>query len=82
MCVPAEAAARRCSRKYVFLKILQNSQENTCEAFNFIKRETPTQVFFCIFCDIFKNNLFTEHLSSAAFVPYRFFFMFPQDYET
>ena len=52
----------------MFLKISQNSQENTCvrvpflvklqaedEAYNFIKKETLTQVFSCEFWEIFKN---------------------------
>ena len=26
-----------------------------------IKKETPIQVFFCKFCEIFKNTFFTEH---------------------
>ena len=32
----AEAVARKCSVKEVFLKILQNSQENTCAIFSFL----------------------------------------------
>ena len=39
-------AAIRSSVKQVFLKILQNSQEKTC---NFIKKETLAQVFSCEF---------------------------------
>ena len=50
--------AQRCSVKKVFLEIPQNSHENTCVgvsfliklqvlACNFIKKETPTQVFSC-----------------------------------
>ena len=54
----AEADARRCSVKRVFLKILPNLQENICisvffdkvaswklKACNFIKKETSTQMF-------------------------------------
>ena len=33
---------------------------------NFIKKETLTQVFFCEFCEISKNTVFTEHLRMAA----------------
>ena len=33
----------------------------------FIK-ETPTQVFPCEYCEIFKNTYFEEHLRTAAFV--------------
>ena len=56
----------------MFLKISQNSPENTCTrlrpatsgsgkfrpqlAFNFIKNETLAQVFPCEFCEIFKNT--------------------------
>ena len=28
----------------------------------FIKKQTLTQVFSCVFCEIFKNNFFIEHL--------------------
>ena len=72
---------RRCSIRKVFLKILQNSQENTCtrvlfliklqaEACNFIKKETLAQVFSCEFCEIFKNTFFTGHLRATASVFY------------
>ena len=61
----------------LFLEILQNSQENTCarvsfliklksEASNFIKKETLAQVFSCVFCYIFKDTFFTEHLQVTA----------------
>ena len=33
---------------------------------NFIKKETPTQVFFFKYCEIFKNTYFEEHLRRAA----------------
>ena len=53
--------------KKVFLKILQNSQENTCiKARNFIKKETPLQVFSCKFCEIFKNTFFYRAPPVAA----------------
>ena len=32
------------------------------EACNFIKKETPTQVFSCEYCEIFKGSFFIEHL--------------------
>ena len=41
-------------------------QENT-QACNFIKKETLAQVFSCEFCEISKNNFFTEHLRTTAF---------------
>ena len=33
---------------------------------NFIKKETLAQVSSCEFCEIFKNNFDTEHLSTTA----------------
>ena len=63
---PPEAVVCRYSSKQVFLKVLQTSQESTCvgvflkktcrlKACNFIKK-TPTQVFSCEVCEIFKNT--------------------------
>ena len=58
------------------LKIPQNSQENTCTgvffsinlqaACKFIKKETPVRLFYCEFCENFKNIFFVEHLRTAA----------------
>ena len=52
--------------KKLFLKISQNSQENTCarvffnkvagDACNFIEKETLAQLFSCEFCEISKNT--------------------------
>ena len=67
----------RSSRPEVFLKIPQNSQENTCgrvsfliklqvQVCNFIKKETLVLVFSCEFCEISKNNFLTEHLWTTA----------------
>ena len=63
----SETVAQRCSIKKVLLKISQNSQKSTCivvssfiklhawpEACNFIKKETPTQIFFHELCEVFK----------------------------
>ena len=36
-----------------------------------IEKETPTQVFFCEFSEIFKNTFFAEHLRKTASVFYR-----------
>ena len=58
--------AQRCSVNKVFLEISQYSQKNICarvsfsikllaKANNFIEKETPTQMFCCEFCEIFKN---------------------------
>ena len=35
-------------------------------AWNFIKKDTPAQVFSCEFYKIFKNIFFTEHLRATA----------------
>ena len=32
----------------------------------FIKRDTPTQVFSCEYCELFINTFFEEHLRTAA----------------
>ena len=37
---------------------------------NFIKIQTPTQVFSCAFCEIFKNAFFTDHLRTRSRVLY------------
>ena len=69
----SEAVARSCAVKKVFLEISQKSQENTCakvsflvklqvSACNFIKKETPAQVFPCEFCEISKNTFLIDHL--------------------
>ena len=61
----------------MFLEISQNSQENTCpgvsffiklQAYKFFKKETLGQVFSCDFCEISKNNFFTEHVRTTASV--------------
>ena len=57
---------QRCSIKKGVLRILQNSQENTCVRVNFIKKETLAQVFSCEFCKISKNTFFTEHHWTTA----------------
>ena len=73
----------RCYVRKVFLEILQNSQENTCSRVSFlielqastcnvIKKETLTQMFFCEFCEIFKNTFFLEHLQGLLYI-YVFF---------
>ena len=57
-----------------FLKIFRH------EACNFIKKETPKKLFFCEFCEVFKNTFFTEHFlttslcnSSCSFILQRIF---------
>ena len=36
------------------------------ETYNFIQKETPTQVCFCEFGEIFKGNFFVKHLRATA----------------
>ena len=52
---------RRCLKKR-FLKISQNSLEKTSGGVSISKKETPTQMFACKFCENFKTTFFTEHL--------------------
>ena len=67
--------AWRSSIKKAFLKILQNSQENTCtkvsflikfqakaKTYNFIKKDTLAVVFYDELCGIIKNTFFIEYL--------------------
>ena len=68
-CKLTETATRGVLCKKVFLKTLQNSQENTSarvsfliKAGNFIKKEALAQVFSCEICEISKNTFFTKHL--------------------
>ena len=73
----SEAVAKRCFVKKLFLKTSQNSQENTfarvsflielqASTYNFIKKETLTQVFSCEFCKISKNTFSYRTASVAA----------------
>ena len=67
--------AWRSSIKKAFLKILQNSQENTftkvsfliklqakAKTYNFIKKDTLAVVFYDELCGIIKNTFFIEYL--------------------
>ena len=67
VCRHSEAVVQRFSVKKLFLKISQNSQEDTCarvsfliklqaKVCNFPKKETLAQLLSCKFCEIFKNN--------------------------
>ena len=53
-----EATTGGVPQKKIFLKISQNLQENRSQGCNSIKKETPTQVFSCEFCDFFADYLF------------------------
>ena len=69
--IHSEMVVGICSAKQMPPKISENSQENTCAGVllliklqascNFLKQETPTQVFPCEFCKTFWSNLFTGH---------------------
>ena len=84
----AEAVARRCSIKKLFLEISQNLQENSCsrvsflmklqteEVCNFVKKETLAQVFSCEFFKISKNT-FSYRTPSVATSNGYFFLKFP-----
>ena len=72
-----EAATRGVLQKMVFIKISQNSQENTCTRVSLLiklqavpatllKKETLAQVFSWEFCVISKNTFFTEHIRMTA----------------
>ena len=66
----------------MFLKIWQNSHENTCVGVSLswsllslsrsprshatLLKKTPAQVFSCEFCEIFKNTFLTELLRMPA----------------
>ena len=66
---------RRCSVKKGVLKNFTNfTRKHQCwspffnkvaGAYDFIKKETPTQVFSCEICEIFKNTYFEEHLRTT-----------------
>ena len=44
-----------------------NNEEAESKPATFLKKETPTQLFFCEFCEISKNTYFVEHLQTATF---------------
>ena len=63
--------------KKLFVKISQYSQENTCaksllnkvaghKLCNFIKKKTPTRIFFYKYWEISKNTCFEEYLRTAG----------------
>ena len=59
--------------KKLFLKILQYSQENAFVRFSFLItlqnkfiKESPTLVFSCEYCEIFKSTTFEKHLPTDA----------------
>ena len=77
--IGAEAAVRRGSIKKMFFKnfakftgkqIYRISffDKVAIAGCNFIKKETPIQMFSCEFCEIFKNTFLPEHLQTTASV--------------
>ena len=46
----------------------------TLLARNFIKRETPTQVFSCEYCEFLENSYFEEHLRTTFSIKTRRFY--------
>ena len=55
--------------KKPFFKISQYWLENTCVGVSDLQlfwKETPTQLFSCEYCEIFKNTYFEEHLRTAT----------------
>ena len=75
----SEEATGEVLRRKVFLKISQNSQENTgakvsfstklqAEAWNIIKKETLAEVFSCESCEIFQNTFSTKYLRTTGSV--------------
>ena len=75
-----EAVIQTCSEKKLFLKNSQIHRKTLVPESLFkiklqalglrpatLLKKTLTQVFFCEFCEIFKNNFFTEHLRWLLF---------------
>ena len=72
-CCKIEGVIQRCSVKKVFLKILQNSQENPlCQSLFFNKvaaqKDTLTQMFSCEYCEILKTPSSIKHLRCLPLV--------------
>ena len=64
----AEAVARRCSVKKVFLETSQNSHENTCARASLFRDGSLAQVFSCEFFEIAKNTFSCRTAPVAASV--------------
>ena len=54
------------SRKHLSWTLLLNKITKCLRSATFLKKQTPTQVFFCEVCETFKNIFFTEHLRATA----------------
>ena len=60
-----------CTCKKVFLKIVENSQENICAGVCFlIRKKSTAKVFLLEFCEFFKSNTACiEHVQSSSCRP-------------
>ena len=57
-----EAIVRRCSSKYVVLKISQILRKTPVSESFYNQVAGPRQVFSCEYCKFFKRYMFIEHL--------------------
>ena len=55
-------AVRKCPAKKLPLKILENLQVS----WNFLRKETPAQVFRCEIYEIFKSNFSKDYFGATA----------------
>ena len=61
---------QRCSFEKGALKNFEKfTRKHLCQSLFSNKRETPTKIFSCEFCKIFKNTYFVEHLRTNASAP-------------
>ena len=60
--------------KHFYWSLIFNKVATAC---NFIQKETPVQVLFCEFCEIFKNIFFKEHLRTELLLKAPLNIIFP-----
>ena len=58
------------TEKYLCRSVFFNNVTYRPEASNFIKKETPTQVFPCEFCETFTNTFFYRTSPGNCFCPF------------
>ena len=64
--IESTSSHRRCFIKKVFLKnFVKFKGKHLCQIL-FIKKDALAQVFSCEYCEIFENNVFTEHLRTTT----------------
>ena len=75
--INAEAVARICSVKQVFLENSQNSQRNTCARVSFLIKLQASGVSY-EFCEIFKNTFFygTPPVGASALIIFKRKFLY------